>query len=94
MKINNIIKTGALAVTLLIGGCGNFLDVDPDDTLLEENSFSNLNEVYSNFLGISTKLGDADIFSRYSDKPSNSWPRQKKSSLCNKFPLSLRETPG
>ena len=59
MKINNIIKTGALAVTLFIGGCGNFLDVDPDDTLLEENSFSNLNEVYSNFLGISTKLGDA-----------------------------------
>lgn len=49
MKMNNMIKTGVLAVTLFLGGCGNFLDVDPDDILLEENSYSSLNEVYSNF---------------------------------------------
>lgn len=59
MKINKLIGTSVLAMTLFIGGCGNFLDVDPDDTLLEENSYSSLNEVYSNFLGISTKLGEA-----------------------------------
>lgn len=59
MNMKNIIKAGALSFLLTTMGCGNFLDVNPDDMLLEEDNFSTVNEVYSNFLGLTTVLGPA-----------------------------------
>lgn len=59
MKIRNIIKVGSLSLALLAGGCENFFEVQPGDMLLEKDSYSNLNEVYSNFLGINTTLQKA-----------------------------------
>ena len=59
MNIKNIIKVGSLSLALLVGGCENFFEVKPGDMLLEKDSYSNLNEVYSNFLGLNTTLQKA-----------------------------------
>lgn len=59
MNIKNIIKVGSLSLALLFGGCENFFEVKPGDMLLEKDSYSNLNEVYSNFLGLNTTLQKA-----------------------------------
>ena len=59
MNIKNIIKIGSLSLALLVGGCENFFEVKPGDMLLEKDSYSNLNEVYSNFLGLNTTLQQA-----------------------------------
>lgn len=58
MKINNIIKTTAFSLTLLLGGCDSFLKVNPDDTLMEENSYKGKNEVFANFLGMCSTLAE------------------------------------
>lgn len=58
MRIENIIKTVALSVALLAGGCNSFLKVNPDDTLMEENSYKGKNEVFANFLGMCSTLGE------------------------------------
>lgn len=59
MNIKNIIKVGSLSLALLFGGCENFFEVKPGDMLLEKDSYSNLNEVYSSFLGLNTTLQKA-----------------------------------
>lgn len=59
MNIRNIIKVGSLSMTLMLGSCDNFFNGNPGDMLLEEDSYSNLNEVYSNFLGLTTTLQKA-----------------------------------
>lgn len=59
MNIKNIIKMGSLSLALLFGGCENFFEVKPGDMLLEKDSYSNLNEVYSSFLGLNTTLQKA-----------------------------------
>lgn len=59
MKIKNIIKIGSFSLALLVGGCENFFEVKPGDMLLEKDNYSNLNEVYSNFLGLNTTLQQA-----------------------------------
>lgn len=58
MKIENVIKTAALSLALLAGGCDSFLKVNPDDTLMEENSYKNKNEVYASFLGVCSTLAE------------------------------------
>lgn len=59
MNLRNTIKTAAFSLIFLIAGCGDFLDVNPDDMLLEKDSYSSVNEVYSNFMGLTTALGPA-----------------------------------
>lgn len=59
MNIKNIIKVGSLSMTLLFGACDKFFDVQPGDMLLEKDSYSSLNQVYANFLGISISLQKA-----------------------------------
>lgn len=59
MKLKNIIRIGAIASLLTCVACEDFFSPSPGDMLLEEDNYSTLNEVYSNFLGSVTTLQKA-----------------------------------
>ena len=54
MNLRYVIAKAFIVLTVLLSSCGDFFDVKPGDMLLEEDSYANIDEVYSTFLGGNT----------------------------------------